>query len=124
MVALEEGVVGEQKLFTYLRNKGIEFFQADAIGKENGRLVVYETKNKAEPFQPPPFLGHGLELRQVVARLKFQQETGIRCKFVVFHQKNNTVCSAWLDELEMGEHFDTKNGIRIYPIDNFEIELI
>lgn len=124
MAAIEEGVAGEQKLFAYLKGKGIEFFQADAIGKEGETHVVYETKNKSEPFRPPPFLGHGLEVRQVNARLRFQKETGIRCKFIVFQKNDNSVCSAWLDELEQGNHFDTKNGIRIYPIENFEIELI
>jgi hypothetical protein len=124
MAAIEEGVEGEQKLFSYLRKNGVEFFQADAIGKEGGNYVVYETKNKAEPFRPPPFLGHGLELRQVRARLKFQREMGIRCKFIVFQKNDNSVCSQWLDVLEEGEKFDTKNGIRIYPIENFEIELI
>ncbi len=120
----EQGIEGEQKLFEYLRNKGIEFFQADGIGLDHNNYCIYEVKNKAEPFKPPPFLGHGLNIGQVKARLKFQKVTGMRCKFIVFQQNDNSVCSAWLDELEKGKHFDTRFGIRIYPIENFEIELV
>ena len=120
----EQGIKGEQKLFKYLRDKGVEFFQADGIGLQKGKYSLYEVKLKSEPFKPPPFLGHGLEIRQVNARIKFQEKTGMRCRFVVFQSNSNSVCSAWLDELEKGKHFDTSNGIRIYPIENFEIELL
>lgn len=120
----QQGIEGEQLLFKYLHNKGIIFFQPDGIGLDKDNYVLYEVKNKAEPFYPPPFLGHGLEIRQVNARLNFQKKTGIRCKFIVFETKSNVICQQWLDELEKGEHFDTAKGIRIYPIDNFDIEFL
>ncbi len=120
----EQGIEGEQKLKSYLFAKGIEFFQPDGIGLDKDNYVLYEVKCLTEPFKPPPFFGHGLWIYQIQARLGFQEKTGIRVRFVVFQSKDNTVCSAWLDELEKGKHFDTKNGIRIYPIENFEIELV
>lgn len=118
----DEGIEGEQKLGRYLKEKSIHYLQPDAIGKEGGAWVVYETKMKDEPFKPPPFYGHGLEVYQVKARLQLHKEKDMRCKFIVFQKNNSVVCSQWLDILEEGEHFDTKNGIRIYPLTNFDIE--
>ena len=118
----EQGIEGEQKLKRYLQSQDILFFQPDGIGLNKDTYTLYEVKMKSEPFKPPPFYGHGLEIYQIKARLEFYRKTGMRCRFIVFQSKDNVVCSAWLDELEKGEHFDTKNGIRIYPVDNFEIE--
>ncbi len=118
----EEGIAGEQKLQRYLHSKGVTIFQPDGIGLSKDEYAIYEVKMKKEPFQPPPFLGHGLEIYQVKARLSFYKKTGIRCRFVVFQTKDSVVCSAWLDNLDRDLHFDTKNGIRIYPLDNFDIE--
>lgn len=120
----QQGIDGEQKLFRYLAEKGIHFFQADAIGFNAEEYEIYEVKNKAEPFKPPPFYGHGLDIRQVKARLEFQKKTGMRCKFIVFQVDEEIILTAYLDELEKGEHFDTAKGIRIYPIENFEMEKI
>lgn len=122
MAIRQQGYEGEQKLFRYLAEKNIRFFQPDALGFNGTDYEVYEVKNKAEPFKPPPFYGHGLEIQQVKARLEFQERTGIRCKFVVFQLNDNIVLTAYLDDLEKGEHFDTKNGIRIYPVENFVME--
>ena len=118
----QQGIDGEQKLFKWLANRGVDFFQADAIGIDKDNYAIWEVKNKAEPFKPPPFYGHGLDIRQVNARLKFQSKTSIRCGFVVFELSKNIILWQWLDELEKGEHFDTKNGIRIYPVENFNLE--
>ena len=118
----QQGIEGEQKLFKYLRDKGIEFFQADGIGLNQGNYCIYEVKYKSEPFMPPPFKGHGLGIRQVIARLKFQERTGMRCNFIVFDKTNDCIFSGWLDELDKGKHFDTKNGVRIYPLENFTLE--
>ena len=41
----KQGIEGEQKLFKYLRSRGILFFQADAIGLDKDNYVVYEVKN-------------------------------------------------------------------------------
>ena len=54
--------------------------------------------------------------------MDFYKATGVRCKFIVFDNENKKILSQWLDILEAGEHFDTKHGIRIYPVENFDIE--
>ena len=92
-------------------------FQADWMVKKNGVYYVVEVKHK-EMFKSPPFDGHGLEIRQVNARMMFMEETGIRCLFLVIDMSGR-VYWQWLDKLEAGKHFDTKNGIRVYPIENF-----
>jgi hypothetical protein len=52
-------------------------------------------------------------------RLKFQKETGIRCLFLVFDLTDDNVYWQWLDVLNNGEYYDTKNGIRVYPINAY-----
>lgn len=118
----EQGIEGEQRLKTYLSSKGISFFQPDGIGLDTNNYILYEVKCLTEPFQPPPFVGHGLWVYQIRARLNFQAKTGIRVRFIVFNTKEDVIHSAWLDELEKGKHFDTARGIRIFPIENFEEE--
>ena len=85
--------------------------------EKNGKYYVVEVKHK-EAFEPPPFYGQGLDVRQVKARMKFYRCTGIRCLFLVIDMQGR-VYWQWLDVLEQGEHFDTKKGVRVYPIDGF-----
>lgn len=99
-----------------LRVDGI--FQADWIVRKNGVYYVVEVKHK-EIYKPPPFYGHGLDIRQVRARMQFMQDTGIRCLFLVIDM-NGTVYWQWLDVLENGWHFDTKNNVRVYEIGAFK----
>lgn len=114
----ELGRKGEELARLFLKDKGFALFQADWIGKKDGNYTVFEVKHK-ERFLSPPFDGHGLDVRQVTARLQFYKETGIRCCFVVFEPDSNEVLTQWLDVLEAGEKFTTKNNVRIYPIENF-----
>lgn len=118
----QQGIKGEQTLFKWLWKKGYTYFQPDAIALSNETFSMWEVKMKEEPFKPPPFYGHGLDIRQVKARIHFQKKTGIRCGFIVFQSNKNIILWQWLDELEKGEYFDTKNGVRIYPIENFILE--
>ncbi len=115
----EQGIDGEQKLFKYLALKGFEFFQADAVALSKSGYIVLEVKKKSEPFKPPPFYGHGLDIRQVRARLKFQEKTGMRCGLLIF-EPNGILYKQWVDVLNKGKYFDTKKGIRIYPLESFE----
>ena len=116
----EEGIEGEQKLFSFIASKNVDFFQADAIGFNKGRYEIYEVKHQCR-FTPPPYEGHGLPPKQVEARLRFQEKTGIRCVFVVFDKETNEIFYQYLDVLERGEHFDTKGSKvrRIYKLTNF-----
>lgn len=92
-------------------------FQADWIVNKNGKYYVVEVKHK-EMFSPPPFYGHGLDIRQVKARMQFYKDKDIRCLFLVIDM-DGTVYWQWLDELEKTKYLDTKNGVRIYNIEHF-----
>ena len=116
----QEGIDGEQKLFAFLKEKGVKFFQADAIGLNKDKYELYEVKHQ-ERFKAPPFDGHGLPRWQIDARLKFQQQTGIRCVFVVFDKETQEIFYGYLDRLNIGQHHDT-HGLkprRIFPISSF-----
>lgn len=103
-------------LKNWFRVDGI--FQADWIVKKNEKYYVIEVKHK-EMFLPPPFYGHGLDKRQVRARMDFYKDVGIRCLFLVIDM-DGEVYWQWLDVLEQTQYHDTKNGIRIYNIKEFQ----
>jgi hypothetical protein len=92
-------------------------FQADWIVEKDGRYYVVEVKHK-EKFKAPPFDGHGLDIQQVDARMKFFRRLGVRCLFLVIDM-DNTIYWQWLDVLEQRRKFDTKNGIRVYDLKAF-----
>jgi len=117
----EQGIEGEQKLFSFLKKVGFDFFQPDAIGCKNGTYYMFEVKHQ-ERYRPPPFEGHGLPLWQIKARLKFQKLFGIRCVLVVFDKETNEVFYQAFDTLEKGEKYDTKGAKprRIYLVSSFK----
>lgn len=130
----EEGIQGEQMLFEWLRAKGFEFFQPDAIGTKNGTRYIFETKHQ-ERYKTPPFDGHGLPIWQVNARLKFEEETGIKAILVVFDKETNEVFYESIKNLEKGkicktmsdtsgDIFDTtgKSPRRIYKLNKFKVD--
>ena len=95
-----------------------DIFQADWMGRKNGKWFVVEVKHK-EIFKPPPFYGQGLNAYQADMRMKFYKETGIRCLFLVIDKDTKKIYWNWIDELEKTEHFTTKNGVRIYNLKYF-----
>lgn len=99
-------------------------FQPDALFKsKNGQWIVVECKNQ-ERFKAPPFDGHGLPPYQVKSRMKFYEETGIRCLFFVHEPGSDCVWWQWLDVLEgLGktQRTFTKTGKRIvYALSAFK----
>ena len=116
MSITEIGREGEKLARLILKSLGCEdIFQADWIVKKQGKWYVVEVKRK-ERFMPPPFEGHGLDIRQVNARLRFYQDTNVRCLFIVFDLTDGNTYWQWLDVLDKGEHYDTKRKVRIYPL--------
>lgn len=113
------GKVGEKLARDVLKDwfRVDRIFQADWMVKKDGNWYVVEVKHK-EMFQPPPFYGHGLDIRQVKARMGFLEDTGIRCLFLVI-DLDGTVYWQWLDVLETTPYFDTRNGVRVYDIKYF-----
>lgn len=121
MSITEIGREGEKLARLVLKRWGCEsLFQADWLVYKKGQWYVVEVKRK-ERYEPPPFEGHGLDIRQIKIRLRFQQETGIRCLFLVFDLTSRETYWQWLDVLDRGKHFDTIRQIRIYPIDAYEV---
>lgn len=96
-----------------------DIFQADWIISKNNEWYVIEVKHKAR-FTAPPFDGHGLNAYQADMRLRFYKEKGIRCLLLVIDSETDEIFWGWLDVLEQGEKFTTKNGIRIYPITSYK----
>lgn len=123
MNIFELGEIGQEKakklLLKYFKAKSI--FQVDWMSLEYRNYILNEIKNQ-EPFNPPPFKGQGLPFWQVKARMKFYEDTGIRCRLIIFDPLNKgEVLWQWLDILERGQHHDThgEKPRRIYPVENF-----
>ena len=93
--------------------------QADWLCKKDGKWYCVEVKHK-EPFEPPPFKGHGLESYQADMRIRLHNELGVRCLFLVIDM-DGTVYWQWLDLLEQTQYFTTRKGVRIYDIKHFAI---
>jgi hypothetical protein len=96
--------------------------QIDWLGEKNGEWVKFEIKFQ-EPFEPPPFFGHGLPRWQVNSSEKLQIDKGIRTYLMVKDAKDNNWYGQFLDELEKGEFKDTfgKKPRRVYKRDNFKL---
>lgn len=113
-----QGIEAEKKARTLLKKHGWFIQQLDWIGKKNDRWVIFEVKDK-ELFQPPPFLGTGLDKSQIYLRNQLLKDLGLQTILLVFIKNTEDVYYQYLDILESGEYFDTKSNIRIYPIKNF-----
>lgn len=114
----ELGKEGEQKARLLLKKRGFYIGQSDWIGKKNNQWNRFEIKRK-ERFNPPPFEGHGLDIRQVNYAIEFQKDTGIQTILLIYEIGTNKWFMRRIDELEKREKFDTKNNVRIYKLSNF-----
>jgi hypothetical protein len=115
------GIEGEQLarkiIQQYFGAKDIQ--QIDWLVHKNRIWYAVEVKHK-EMFMPPPFEGQGLNISQIKRRTELYKETGIRCLLLVINKNTGKVYWQWLDILESTEYFDTRNGVRIYNIQNFK----
>lgn len=115
----------ETKALYLLRECGFSYTQQlDWFAKnDKGEWIVIEVKEK-ELFTPGtnfPHYGAGLDKSQLFLRTKLFEELRLRTYLLIFAKGTNKVYGAYLDELEKnGDFYDTKNGIRIYKISNFE----
>ena len=116
----EDGINGEKIARQVLKKNGFNVFGGDWIAQDRkGNYYLIEAKNK-ELYNPPPFLGTGLNISQVIARQIFKQKTGIRTILFTRDKKSNICYWQFLDVLECKKSFDTRNKIRIYPLTSFE----
>lgn len=121
MSIMEAGIKGEKLARLFIKKcKFNNLMQLDWVALKDGKYFQFEIKCK-EHFKSPPFDGHGLNKYQCERRLEFQKSTGIRCGFIVF--ENNKIYYQWLDKLFEGKKFETKNGIVVFPLENFNIIL-
>ena len=113
----------ETKGLKLLQKLGYEAIQSpDWLAWKDGRCVCLEVKEK-ELFEPGPnfpYCGCGLDKSQVYLRTKMLKTLGVRTILVNFVPGTNDFYYRYLDELEKGIFYDTRKGIRIYPIDNFK----
>jgi hypothetical protein len=123
---INEGWEGEKLVRELLKKDQsiTTFFQADLIiRKVDGRWFLTEIKNQ-EPFEPPPFYGHGLPRWQIESRLMFEKECNIPCILIIKDKGNNKVYWQHLSILEkLNDHFDTygKHPRRIYNLKSFNV---
>lgn len=92
------------------------------IHLENGEYHFFELKTQ-EPFEPPPFLGHGLPRWQVEKYLTMQAACGVIWNLVVFDAKSFVGYRQRLSVLEDGPRHDTfgHQPRRIYSLGSFAI---
>lgn len=120
------GIEGETLARKILKSniKNLEsMLQADWIYKQDGKYYLVEVKNK-EMFKSPPFDGYGLNYSQIITRLDFYKDTGIRCLFLCICNENDCIYFEWLDKLFNLEMKDkiylTKSKIMIFNLEKFK----
>ena len=116
----ELGKEGEAQARLLLKKLGFEIQSPDWLAVKNNNWICIEVKKK-ERFNPPPFEGHGLDLRQIYLRNRLLKEKGIRTFLMIFEINSNKIFGQYLDILERGKKFETKNKIVIYPLASFKI---
>lgn len=94
--------------------------QFDWFIKLNNKYYILEVKSR-QLYQPPPFLGTGLDIKQLNLRRQVFNDLGIdTILFVVDKENNKIYYQSIFNYLEKTKFFDTKNKIRIYNIEHFK----
>jgi len=114
----ELGKEGEQQARILLKRMGFEVQSPDWLAVKDNNWVCIEVKKK-ERFTPPPFAGHGLDNRQIYLRERLLKEKDIRTFLMILEIGTDNIWGQYLDILERGIKFTTKNGITIYPLTSF-----
>ena len=123
MDKIKTGWEGEGIIRRYLEKKHIHYMQADILAKAyNNQWHILEIKHQ-EMFERPPFDGHGLPRWQIEARLKFQQDTGIKAILIIVDKITKVVYWQYMDNLINGEQFQTKGSSPrlIFPLESFKV---
>ena len=119
----EEGIKAERLGREFMLKRGIRNHQQlDWIYKHEGSYKIIEVKSR-ELFNPPPFSGTGLDIRQLDLRKQIYQDLGIDTTLLVFEKCTRNVYYQDISILMKGKYFDTRNKIRIFPIVNFNKEV-
>lgn len=88
----------------------------------SGEYHFFEIKTQ-EPFEPPPFMGHGLPRWQIQKYLKMQAECDVTWNLAIFDTVSYIGYKQRISVLEDGPYHDThgQHPRRIYPMESFEI---
>ncbi len=117
-----EGLLGEEKIRNEFKKKNIPHMQVDLIFYHDEKYKLAEIKRQ-EPFEPPPFEGHGLPIWQIEARREFYSQTGIEPWLFIVDPINKEIYYQKLEYLNCQEYFDTQGAKprRIFPLSNYRI---
>ena len=115
------GREGEQIVKNFLKEKGYKIFEIDWIAKKNDDYICVEVKRKTGRFKPPPFEGQGFDVYKINMRVEYETKTSNKQYIIIIEEDTKNILGQWLSILEKGKKFDTAKGIRIYPIESFEI---
>jgi len=104
-----------------LKDKGWNLQQIDWLGEKDGKWIKFEVKGQ-EPFDPPPFSGHGLPRWQIMNSMKLLKDKDIKTFLMIKDAKDNNWYGQFIDVLEKSEYFDTHgaNPRRIYNLKEFK----
>lgn len=117
-VKFDEISKGESKARILLKSLGFQLFEIDWIGIKDGEYTAFEVKEREHYTNPD---GHGMDIWKIKVRLEFEKRFGIKFYLLNFDTLDGKAYGQYLSKLEQGTFFDTKNGIRIYLLENFDI---
>ncbi len=122
ILKLIQGMLGEENIRNEFKKRKIPHFQVDLIFYHNEKYKLAEIKRQ-EPFEPPPFMGHGLPIWQIDDRLRFYAQTGVEPWLFIIDPINKEIYYQILEQLNCQEYFNTQGmkPRRIFPLDNFRI---
>ena len=119
-----EGIHAEKLARDWLIKRGkTNIQQIDWLVKHENKYFAIEVKHR-ELFSPPPFYGTGLDIRQINLRKQLYDDLKIDTLIVVFEKETDNIYFQFLSKLETTEYHETKNGIRIYNIENYYKETL
>jgi hypothetical protein len=115
----------EERALKLLRLAGHKCIQQlDWISLNDDIWTIFEVKERAlyTPDKSFPHDGSGLDLSQLWLRSQLFNKLGIRTYLMVFQKGTDNIYGQYLDALEReAGYIDTRNGIRIYPIEHFKV---
>ena len=117
-----DGWNGEKIAREIYIKRGYTITQIDFIAMKESDIKCIEVKNQ-EPFDPPPFKGHGLPAWQIDSKMKLFIYKQIEPILFVIDKKDNCMYEQSIVELLKNKSFQTK-GIhprKIFPIDSFNL---
>lgn len=115
----------ETRALELLRKSGYDAIQSpDWLARKDGKWICFEVKEKSELYSPGkdfPHFGIGIDLEQVWLRSQLLLDLKLRTYLIVYVKATEKVYGNFLDILEQDFHYDTPNGIRIYPVENYDV---